>query len=58
VTAVRGLHWIADEIDAELWEVDVGSIVDEVESVEPDLTDTPLVEVIEPFGQEQLPCTD
>jgi hypothetical protein len=36
----------------------VGSIDEELESVEPDLPDTPLVEVIEPFGQEQLPCTD
>jgi hypothetical protein len=36
----------------------MGNIVEELESVERDLPDTPLVEVIEPFGQDQLPCTD
>jgi len=36
----------------------MGNVAAEVESVEPELPDVSLVEVAEPFGQDQLPCTD
>jgi hypothetical protein len=36
----------------------MGDVAVEVESVRPDLPDVPSGEVVEPVGEDQLPCTD